>query len=183
MIRVARKEDVGTIKMLIDSLQVTRDHPDWQKKTNGIFEYTKSEEDLLKALNPYFVVAETEEGIRGFSLAYDHNFFRKNYANTKKMEYRYVLENVQGSFLYGDLLGTAGHDTLGGCQHANALLNYGILRARQAGLEKAIAFVCQKPIMNVRCDKWLRHRKFDKLADVPIENGVVLGAYQRLLKF
>ena len=102
IIRTATREDVPEVKKILDSVQVSRNQEGWQNADNGFFEYLKSEQEFISCLNPYFSVAQTKRGIRGYALAYDSGFFREKFADSKCPECRFVLDNVEGTFIYVD---------------------------------------------------------------------------------
>ena len=177
-IRTASPEDVNEVKAIIGALQVTRQQKDWEQADCGLFEYPKSRQELLQSLNPYFLVAQTREGIRGFSLAYDSDFFRNQFGNTNHQECRFILDNIKAKFLYVDQFGVLDPSSLGAGRIINSMYDREVELARQAGLQKIIAYACQKPILNRRSDNFLIKKGFRKTVNVPIENGIVLALYE-----
>ena len=72
IIRHATEQDIDAVKRVSDSLQVSRDQEGWEKATSGLFEYPKTREELLKALNPHFLVdvaGPVADANRGFAAA------------------------------------------------------------------------------------------------------------------
>ncbi len=178
IIRPAVTKDIDEIKRLIDILQVTRKQKDWKEKTSGLFEYPKSKEELTQALNPYFIVGETNQGIRGYSLAYDNNFFKSNYGNTEHLEWRFLLDQIKGDYLYIDQLGVLNPGSLGSGRIANALTEKEIKLARTKRLPRILAYVCEKPLPNKQSFRFLKRKGFERLIEVPIEEGIVLGLHE-----
>jgi hypothetical protein len=182
-IRQAKPGDIRKLKAIIDSLQVSRQGDTIvNRRLGGFCEYQKSEEDLRKALNPFFVVAETKQGIRGFSLGYDNRFFEKTYQGTQYEEFRFILDNVPPPYLYIDQMGVADPSSLGSGRTAVDLLNWNIEKARMEGLDKIVAYICSKPIANKRSENLAVKRGFEPFGEVEIENGIVLQAYKLTLK-
>ena len=181
IIRQATEEDISDIKRISDALQVSRDQPGWQTRTSGIFEYQITEQELYTALNPWFYVAETSSGIKGYSLACDSNFFRERYENTNHLELKNILSQT-GDFLYWDQLGVLNPDSLGAGRIVNELADKTLRIAKSGTLEKAFAYVCEKPLHNQRSANFLKRKGFRKIQEVPIENQVVLAMYELSLK-
>jgi len=181
-IRTATEQDVGKVKELVDALQVCRRQNGWKERDCGLFEYPKSEEELRSALNPFFVVAETSDGIRGYSLGYDNKFFRGIYENTDSPEFKFILDNFGKSFLYVDQLGVLNFNSLGGMKIASSLIDWNVKTARENGLKKIVAYACEKPVLNRRSVTAMFRRGFERLDGVNIEDGIVLGAYVFRLK-
>ena len=178
-IRQATEQDIDEVKKVSDSLQVSRDQKGWEKATSGLFEYPKTREELLKALNPHFIVAELEKTeVRGYSLGYDNEFFRTNYGNTDYTEWRFILDNIKGSYLYIDQLGVSRPETLSAGLIAINLVNKTIESAQKKGLDKVVTLVCVEPLPNKRSLALMRRRGLQRFGSVPIENGVVLDAYK-----
>lgn len=178
IIRQATEQDVKEVSKIVDALQVTRTKEGWEKAQSGFFEYPKSEEELLEVLNPYFIVAETGEKIKGFCLSYDNLFFKFRYGNTESLEFRFLLDNVNGSYLYVDQLGVLNPISLGSARIVNALARSDLNLARKKGLDKIIAYACQSPHLNTRSINFLERLGFHKFGEVPIENNIVLAAYE-----
>lgn len=176
-IRIATEQDVKNVKNLVDTLQVSRRQDGWKERDCGLFEYLKSEDELRIALNPFFVVAETSQGIRGYSLGYGGDFFRRKYGNTRDTEFRFILDNFGKSFLYIDQLGVLNPDSLGGMRIANSLMGWNIEQARQKEIKSVVAYACEKPVLNRRSVTAMFRRSFERLEGVNIGNGIVLGAY------
>ena len=106
IIRQATEEDVGEVRSVFNSLNFTRKDENWENRTCGFFECPEfSEKDFLESLNPYFMLAETNEGVRGFSLGYDDKLFEKVFKRSYWKGFEYILDNVRGSYLYINLLG------------------------------------------------------------------------------
>ncbi len=178
IIRKVNEEDISEIKRIIDSLQVTRNQRNWKQKTSGFFEYTKTEQELIEAINPYFILAENLNGIRGFNLAYDSDFFKKKFRETKYKEWKYILNNVKGNFVYYDLLGVLNPSTLNSGRIAKSLMENIIQETKINGIEKIAAFICHEPLLNIRSKGFCEKYGFKKLGKVNIENEVVLGYYE-----
>ena len=178
-LRCAEERDIDGVNKIIDLLQVSRQQEDWQRAKSGLFEYPKTREELLLALNPYFIVAETLDGIRGYTLAYNSTFFRKMFADSEHLEYRFVLDKVGGDFLYVDQMGVLNPETLGAGRIAKALIDNAINHGRADGLGKIFTFVCHKPLFNERSANFARRFDFINTREVKIENGIILGSYER----
>jgi len=181
IIRKATEQDIPEIKTIIDTLQVSRDQPDWEKRTSGLFEYPKSYQELYEALNPWFYIAETSSGIRAYSLAYDSKFFRKQFVNTTCPEFQNILRETR-DFLYWDQIGVLNPDSLGAGRIVNPLIDKTIRIARSRTLEKAFAYVCEEPFHNKRSANFLKRKGFRRIRKVPIENQVVLAMYELSLR-
>jgi len=177
IIRQATPEDIPEIKRIVDDLQVSREQCDWQTKTSGLFEYPKTEQELYVSLNPWFTVAETSQGIRAYSLAYDSNFFKRQFKDTTYPEWENILSQ-SGNFLYWDQIGVLNSDSLGAGRIVNTLADKTLRIARSGILEKAFAYVCEKPLHNLRSANFLRRKGFIRVQEVPIENKVVLAMYE-----
>jgi hypothetical protein len=179
-IRVAKFEDIGEIKALIDSLQVSRKQQDWEQRKDGLFEYPKSEQELERVLNPYFIVAETEQGIRGFFLGYDDNFFKHRFSDSQEEEFRFVLDNVRGDFVYLDQGegGVANSESLGKGRIVLGLWESFVSKAVRDRKDKIITYVCHKPLLNVRSKRFVEGRGFHNFEEIPIGDGIFLGAYE-----
>ena len=61
---------------------------------------------------------------------------------------------------------------------SNALLNANVTEAKSAGLERAMGYVCQYPVLNVRSDGFLRRKGFNKIEDVVMEDDSVFRLYE-----
>ena len=181
IIKKATKRDIKEVKSIVDTLQVSRQQKDWENAKCGFFEYQKSEEDLLKALNPYFIVSENNKGTNGYCLSYDNGFLRENYKSSENLEFRFILDNIRGRFLYIDQLGVLNPNSLVGGITAVALMNETLNLTRKNGLEKVIAYICEKPLKNIKSINFANKYGFNKINDVKIENQIVLGFYKLVL--
>lgn len=178
-IRQSTAQDLEKVADIIRDLQVSRDQPNWNDQETGLFEYSKSIEELEKALNPLFLVAETNKGLRGFSLAYSAHFFRKNFEKTDAPEYRFILDNFIDDYVYIDQLGVLNHKSLGAGRLVTSLFNKTKKLARDLSIGKALAYVCQEPIENKRSANFLRRNHFTKTSEVQIENEITLALYEK----
>lgn len=178
-IRLATPTDIPGIKRLVDALQVSRNNPNWEERTSGFFEYKKSEQDLLESINPYFTVAQADSGLRGFILAYDDSFLQTLYERGEGQEWGFLLEEVARPFLYIDQLGVVNPETFGSGRVANDLAEDAFSRAKSAEIDRVVAYVCEQPLHNKVSARFVSKKGLERFAEVPIEDGVVLGAYQR----
>ncbi len=176
-IRVAKLEDISKVKDIIDSLQVSRKQQDWEQREDGLFEYPKSEQELRRALNPYFIVAEIEQGIRGFFLGYDDIFFKDRFSDSQE-EFRFVLDNVRGDFVYLDQGGVVNSESLGKGRIVFGLWESLVSKAVRDRKDKIITYVCHKPLLNVRSKRFVEGRGFHNFKELLIGDGIVLGAYE-----
>jgi hypothetical protein len=178
VIRIATDVDLFDLMKVIDSLQVTREQPDWQERTSGLFEYPKTYIELKEALNPYFLIAKSGNGPLGYSIAYDSEFFNKKFKNTPYLEWKRIQEE-RGNFLYMDQLGIAKPDSLGAGRVAIGLMNHSFDKARSNSLDYALAYVCLEPLLNQRSKNLLERLDFKEIEKMQIENGVLLGLYRK----
>jgi len=187
-IRQARKADILVVRNIINALQVSRKGdtiPD--RKLGGFYEYSKSEDDLIGAINPNFVVAETDDGIRGFSLGYSSGVFRRRYSGEDaSCEYKFILNEVSGNFLYVDMMGVLNPLSLGGGRFAKSLAMWNIETAQQKNLEKVLSFTCEGIMgreegRNERSINFFRKLGFERFGGVVVGDGVLLGAYRLIL--
>ncbi|MFA5856767.1 MAG: hypothetical protein WC867_05385 [Candidatus Pacearchaeota archaeon] len=181
VIREATYVDLQDILKLVDSLQVSRDQPDWKEKTSGLFEYPKSFDELNEALNPYFLIAKSGNGPLGFSISYDSNFFNKKFKNSPFLEWKRI-EEERGDFLYMDQLGVAKPDSLGAGRIALNLFNHSFEKAKSNNLEYALAYVCLEPLLNQRSKNILERLDFKEIEKMEIENKILLGLYKKDFK-
>jgi len=176
-IRQATEADIPEVKKIITSLQISREQKEWEKARWGFFEYTKNEQELAAALNPYFIVAQTPAGIRGFCLAYDNKFFKKYCGEIRALSWEFLLEGVKGKFLYVDQLGVSNPETIGAGKIARDLANCEIDRAKQEGLERIVEFVCEKPFLNARSSNFIEKMGGKRAGVLTTGRGISLGVY------
>ena len=50
--------------------------------------------------------------------------------------------------------------------------------AKVESLQKVIAFICEKPLRNIRSERFLRKKGFRRIEELVIEDQVVLGVYK-----
>jgi hypothetical protein len=180
-IRQATPNDIGRVKEIFDSLQVTRDMPGWRFSSTGFFEYSKSEEALRALLNPYFVVAESGRDIRGFSISYNDKFFNEYYAGSTDCGIRLIQSDFKTDFLYLSTLGVLNPDNPDSRGIANNLTDWSVDRARADGLKNIVAFTCEEPFRNHRMIGFLDKKEFGRFGSVQPGNDILLGAYELVL--
>lgn len=174
----ARESDIKKVLGIINSLQVNRQQDNWEDAKTGLFEYTKTEDELRKSLNPYFLVAELGSDIRGYGLSYDSKFFRDNSGDSKGEGYRFILNNFKDNFVYIDQLGVRNHLSIGAGRVVERIANTTLSEAYMHELGQAICYICHEPVKNERSINYFKRKGFKFVQDVPIENGVVLGLYR-----
>ena len=169
---------------IINILQVNRNDPGWKSSKDGLFEYPKSDEDIRSAINPFFTVAEGDDGIGGidgilgYCLAYDSNFFRTNFGNIENLEWKSILDGPDKNYLYIDQLGVLKSWSLGAGRTANLLTDHAIISAREAGLQKILTYVCVEPLLNLKSVNFVEKKGFQRRGEISIENDVVLRSYE-----
>ena len=67
---------------------------------------------------------------------------------------------------------------MGSGRISNALLDANITEAKSANLERAMGYVCQDPVLNVRSDGFLRRKGFNGVEDVVMEDDPVFRLYE-----
>ena len=183
IIRQATEEDIPKVKRIIDSLQIQRSEIlSDEEEHHGFLDYTKSEEELLLALNPYFAVAESSGRIRGYLLAYNNSFFRTKFGDAISRNWRHILDNATGSFVYFDQFGVSNPVDLGAGRTVCRILHHGLKKAREDGLEKAIAYVRNWPAFNRKASTLLEHLGFESFDEIELPNGIELKVYELYLK-
>jgi len=189
-IRRAQQQDMSDVERIINSMQVSRELADWDKKKWGFFEYPKQWAELINAQNPYFVVTDNRKRVNGFLLAYSHEFFKLQYANVTRPDWRFVLDNFdEDEFLYIDMLGVENPESLGAGRVVKRLYDRAVVPSTSAGFSRALSYVCEKPWHNERLANLFRKWGFNRITGVKIQAAdeessekIKFGLYEKHLR-
>ena len=136
--------------------------------------YVHDQRSLNDRLLNSFKYIDTEFMI----LACDDEFLRTRYGDTDSKAERYILDNVEGSFLYVDQFGVLRPDSFSSGIVVKRMADSAIASARESELDKIVAFVLHEPIKNVKSSRFLGDLGFKSGEEVGIAGDIVLGFYE-----
>jgi ribosomal protein S18 acetylase RimI-like enzyme len=163
-IRQAKPQDVRAVQNIIDNFQVPQNWQSWLKAEYGFFNHSMSRADLLKSLNPYFIVAEQRGYVDGFCLAYSGDFSHANKVSFS--EARFFLEEFGRDFLYIYMFGIRNPDSFKGRRIAGLLALKIRDLARDNGLKRIVIGVAEEPWKNQRAERFAKKHGFKRFGEI-----------------
>lgn len=181
-IRPAVVEDLGRVKSRIDSFQIPESSEGYPYESSGLINYSKTAEQLLSSINPFFLVAESEIEKRffGYCLAYENAFFNSHLNDLESEKLKLILKNasIPGRFLYIDHFGVVDDKGIGRGRLAQKILEREIHLSREMGLGSIVVYLRDYPSQNREAIEVVESLGFRKKDPVELSDGTCLTGHR-----